>query len=36
LWASIINNSRIFARQIIANADNAIAIGKSTPEKVSA
>ncbi len=36
LWGSIINNSRIFARQIIANADNAIAIGKSTPEKVSA
>ena len=36
LWASIINNSRIFARQIIANADNAIVIGKSTPEKVSA
>ncbi len=34
LWGSIINNSRIFARQIIANADNAIATGKSTPEKV--
>jgi putative membrane protein len=33
LWGSIINNSRIFARQIIANADNAIATGKSTSEK---
>jgi ion channel-forming bestrophin family protein len=28
IWGSIINNSRIFARQIIANADNAVAIGK--------
>lgn len=36
LWGSIINNSRIFARQIIANADNAIATGKSTPEIVHA
>lgn len=34
IWGSIINNSRIFARQVIANADNAIAIGKATPEKV--
>lgn len=33
LWGSIINNSRIFARQIIANADHATATGKSTPEK---
>jgi len=35
VWGSIINNSRIFARQIIANADNAVATGKSTSEKVS-
>ena len=28
IWGNIINNSRIFARQIIANADNAVAIGK--------
>lgn len=36
IWGSIINNSRIFARQIIANADNAVATGKSTPEQVQA
>lgn len=36
IWGSIINNSRIFARQIIANADHAVAIGKTTPEKGSA
>jgi ion channel-forming bestrophin family protein len=30
IWGGIINNSRIFARQIIANADNAVAIGKAT------
>ncbi|TAF63611.1 MAG: hydrogenase [Cytophagales bacterium] len=34
LWGNIINNSRIFARQIIANAQNAIYIGKATPEEV--
>lgn len=28
IWGGIINNSRIFARQIIANVDNAITIGK--------
>ena len=30
IWGNIINNSRIFARQIIANADNAVAIGKAS------
>jgi putative membrane protein len=34
IWGGIINNSRIFARQIIANADHATAIGKATPEQV--
>ena len=34
LWGSIINNSRIFARQIIANADNAVAIGKASSQQV--
>lgn len=29
IWGSIINNSRIFARQIIANVDNAVATGKA-------
>lgn len=29
VWGNIINNSRIFARQIIANVDNAVAIGKA-------
>lgn len=28
IWGGIINNSRIFARQIIANADNAVQTGK--------
>lgn len=32
IWGGIINNSRIFARQIIANTDNAVAIGKITPD----
>lgn len=36
IWGSIINNSRIFARQIIANADNAAATGKATPEQAQA
>ncbi len=32
-WGGIINNSRIFARQIIANTDHAVATGKAgTPE----
>jgi len=30
IWGGIVNNSRIFARQIIANVDNAVAIGKVT------
>jgi putative membrane protein len=34
IWGGIINNSRIFARQIIANVDNAVVIGKT--EKVVA
>ncbi len=33
LWANIANSSRIFARQIIANADNAVATGKVSEEK---
>jgi putative membrane protein len=36
LWANIANSSRSFARQIIANADNAVAIGKATKEKTEA
>lgn len=32
IWGGIINNSRIFARQIIAYADNAAAIGKVTQQ----
>lgn len=36
IWGGIINNSRIFARQIIANADNAVAIGKATKEDAQA
>ncbi len=36
LWGNIVNNSRIFARQIIANADLAAATGKTTPEKAAA
>ncbi len=31
IWGGILNNSRIFARQLVANADNAIATGKGTP-----
>ena len=34
IWGSIINNSRIFTRQIIANADNAVQTGKATAEQV--
>ncbi len=33
LWANIANSSRSFARQIIANADNAVGIGKASKEK---
>ena len=36
IWGGIINNSRIFARQIIANADNATALGKANSETVNA
>jgi len=36
IWGGIINNSRIFARQIIANADNASATGKTSSETVNA
>lgn len=34
IWGSIINNSRIFARQIIANADSALASGKVDAFKI--
>lgn len=34
IWGSIINNSRIFARQIIANADNTLASGKVNAEQI--
>ena len=33
LWANILNSSRSFARQIIANADNAVSTSKATPDK---
>lgn len=36
LWGGIINNSRIFARQIIANVDNAAATGKASTAEVDA
>jgi putative membrane protein len=35
-WGNIINNSRIFARQIIANAANAAAINKATKTETDA
>ena len=35
-WGGIVNNSRIFARQVIANADHAVATGKATPESAAA
>jgi putative membrane protein len=35
IWGGIINNSRIFARQIIANADNAVATGKASKDEVA-
>lgn len=34
IWGGIINNSRIFARQIIANADSALSSGKVGAEQV--
>jgi putative membrane protein len=34
LWGNILNNSRIFARQIISNADYAANIGKASAEAV--
>lgn len=34
IWGSIINNSRIFARQIIANADSALASGKVNAKQI--
>jgi len=35
LWGNITNNSRIFARQIIANTDNAVQTGKASSEEAS-
>jgi len=35
LWGSIVNNSRILLRQIIANAENAAATGKASPEQAA-
>ena len=32
IWDGIINNSRFFARQIIANVDNSVTIGKTTKQ----
>jgi putative membrane protein len=36
IWGGIINSSRIFARQLIANADNAVQTGKATEAQVEA
>ncbi|NUN99137.1 MAG: hydrogenase [Saprospiraceae bacterium] len=36
IWGSIINNSRIFARQIIANADSALSGGKVNAGQIEA
>ncbi len=36
LWGNLVNNSRIFARQIIANADSALSNGKASAESVEA
>lgn len=36
VWGGIINNSRIFARQIIANADSALLHGKASSEQIAA
>lgn len=35
LWGGIINNSRIFARQIIANANHALSSGKASVEQIA-
>ena len=35
VWGNIINNSRIFARQIIANADSALSSGKVSAEQIN-
>jgi putative membrane protein len=34
IWGGILNNSRIFARQIIANADSALSSGKVSPGQI--
>lgn len=34
IWGGIINNSRIFARQIIANSDSALASGKANADQI--
>lgn len=36
IWGNILNNSRIFARQIIANANHAVAIGKASTAEAEA
>jgi putative membrane protein len=36
IWGNIINNSRVFARQIIANAANASAVNKATKSETDA
>lgn len=36
IWGGIINNSRIFARQIIANADHALSAGKADSIQIEA
>ncbi len=36
IWGGIINNSRIFARQIIANADSALSSGKANVDQIQA
>lgn len=36
IWGGIINNSRIFARQIIANVDNAVTLGKVSETEAKA
>lgn len=33
IWGSLINNSRIFARQLIANVEHAVHTGKATPQQ---
>lgn len=36
LWGGIINSSRIFVRQLIANTDNAVQTDKASPDQVKA